>query len=209
MTPLQNTEDKAALRRSLRIRRKSVDAMARRLAGKALVAAAIHNRLLGRGRAIGFYMPARSEIDVRPLLRRAQEMGVHCYLPIVPERGKKKLWFSHLGKRPTWVLNRYGILENRPPEAALIRAMRLQTLFMPLLGFDVRGYRIGMGGGYYDATLAYLSRPRLWCRPRVIGVAYSIQEIDRVPDDKWDIPLDAVLTEQGYRRFRNTQNSPA
>jgi 5-formyltetrahydrofolate cyclo-ligase len=170
----------------------------RHTAALSLVSHALRQRLLARKRRIGFYIPAKSEIDVLPLLDRALSMGVDCYLPIVPGRGRRKLWFIQLGDRPSWVLNRYGIPEYRHITAHKARAYQLDLLFMPLLGFDARGWRIGMGGGYYDASLAKLGRRRHWRRPRLVGVAFSEQQVDRVPNDPWDIPLSGVLTECGY-----------
>jgi 5-formyltetrahydrofolate cyclo-ligase len=193
--------DKASLRRELRRRRGGVTVAEQREAGRELVRHALRHRLLTRTRRIGFYIPAKSEIDVLPLLHRALGMGVACYLPIVPGRRRKKLWFTRLGDRPDWVLNRYGIPEYHSPPARKGRAYQLETLFMPLLGFDARGWRIGMGGGYYDASLARLGRRRFLRKPRLIGVAFSAQQVDRIPMDPWDIPLDGVLTERGYLGF--------
>jgi 5-formyltetrahydrofolate cyclo-ligase len=72
------------------------------------------------------------------------------------------------------------------------------VIVMPLLGFDSRGTRLGYGGGYYDRTLAKLGK-----RPRLIGLAFSVQEISEIPHEPHDIPLDAVVTEKGVRNFRN------
>lgn len=202
MTPTPDHLDKAALRRQLRERRKVIAVAQRHAASRAIVGLALRHHLLAKGRRIGIYMPANSEIDVLPLLDRAVAMQACCFLPVVPRRGRKRMWFSQMGKRPSWVLNRYGIPENLHPLAKRVRAQNLDLLFMPLLGFDARGFRLGMGGGYYDASLAYLKRFRRWRRPRVVGVAFSVQEMEGVPNDPWDIPLDAVLTEQEYRVFR-------
>ena len=205
MFPTPEYMDKAALRRQLRERRKSLDVSARRAASSAVVRLALRHRLLAKGRRIGIYMPATSEIDVLHLRDRALAMQARCFLPIVPGQGRKRMWFSQLGERSAWVLNRYGIPEYQHPLAKRVRAWSLDLLFMPLLGFDSRGFRLGMGGGYYDASLAYLKRFRRWRRPRVIGVAFSVQEVEWVPNDPWDIPLDAVLTEQEYRVFHATR----
>jgi 5-formyltetrahydrofolate cyclo-ligase len=190
--------EKSALRRALRARRAAVPLAERRRAAQSAVSHALRQRLLARGRRIGFYMPAKSEIDVLPLLERALRMGVDCYLPIVPGRGLRKLWFIRLGDHPAWFLNRYGIPEYQHATARTVRAYQLDMLFMPLLGFDAEGWRIGMGGGYYDASLAKLGRRRHWRRPRLVGVAFSVQQVDRVPNDPWDIPLSGVLTERGF-----------
>jgi 5-formyltetrahydrofolate cyclo-ligase len=198
--------DKAALRRQLRERRKAIDVSQRQAAARSLVGLALRHRLLASGRRIGIYIPAKNEIDVLPLLNRAVAMRVPCFLPIVPGSGRRKMWFSQMGERPAWILNRFGIPEYFHPSVKRVRLQSLDLLFMPLLGFDARGYRLGMGGGYYDASLAYLKRFRFWRRPRIVGVAFSLQEVDQVPNDPWDIPMDAILTEQEFRVFRTARN---
>jgi 5-formyltetrahydrofolate cyclo-ligase len=205
MPDIPDQPDKTTLRRQLRARRKAIGVSLRHAASNTLVGLALRHRLLAKGRRIGIYMPSNSEIDVLPLLDRALAMRAHCFLPIVPGQGRKRMWFSQMGERPAWVLNRYGIPEDRHPLAKQVRVHSLDLLFMPLLGFDARGYRLGMGGGYYDASLAYLKRFRHWRRPRVVGVAFSVQEVERVPNDPWDIPMDGVLTELGYRVFRSAR----
>lgn len=190
--------EKTALRRALRAQRAAVPLAERRAAALRLVSHALRQRLLSRKRRIGFYIPAKSEIDVLPLLDQALRMGADCYLPIVPGLGLRKLWFIRLGDRPAWVLNRYGIPEYQHATARKVRAYQLDLLFMPLLGFDASGWRIGMGGGYYDASLAKLGRRPHWRHPRLVGVAFSAQRVDRVPNDPWDIPLSGVLTERGF-----------
>jgi 5-formyltetrahydrofolate cyclo-ligase len=198
--------DKPALRKQLRARRAAVSADERQAAGRRLARLALRHRLLARHRRIGFYMPSKHEIDVLPLLRAALRMGVPCYLPVVPAGGRK-LWFTRLGGKKNsldkaqagWVNNRYGIPEYLPRGARRVRARQLDLLFMPLLGFDSQGWRIGMGGGYYDASLAHLRRRPHWRRPHLIGVAFAVQEIGGAPHDAWDVPLDGMLTERAYR----------
>ena len=63
---------------------------------------------------------------------------------------------------------------------------------MPLVGFDNKGNRLGMGGGFYDRTLANLDR--LSYRPLLIGVAHDCQQADALPVMQWDIPLNAIVT---------------
>lgn len=70
-------------------------------------------------------------------------------------------------------------------------------MILPLVGFDADCRRIGMGGGFYDRTLAYLGRGMRWRRPRLFGVAHECQRLERIEVRPWDIPLDAVITESG------------
>jgi 5-formyltetrahydrofolate cyclo-ligase len=69
-------------------------------------------------------------------------------------------------------------------------------ILMPLLGFDAAGTRLGYGGGYYDRTLAALHK-----RPKLIGLAFAVQELPLIPRESHDVPLDAVITESGLRQF--------
>lgn len=192
---------KAEIRRELRRARNAVADGVRSLAARRAVRCALRHRLLRRGRRAGFYIPAKGEFDCLPLADRALWMGMACYLPMVPPSRQKRLWFSRLGDGPHWALNRYGIPEYVRHEQR-VRASALDVLFMPLLGFDRQGYRMGMGGGYYDSSLAFLARRRHWRRPKLIGLAFEAQARDRLPTDPWDIPLDAVITERGLHRFK-------
>jgi len=70
------------------------------------------------------------------------------------------------------------------------------VILMPLLGFDKHGTRLGYGGGYYDRTLTRLSK-----KPKLVGFAFALQEFDHIPRDSHDVPLDAVVTENGVTRF--------
>lgn len=206
--------DKTPLRRLLRLRRASVPDAVRRSAGRQIERSALHMRLLRRARRLGFYVPANDEVDILPLLNRALWMGAHCYLPVLPPRaggwhGGRRLWFSRLGEvSHYWSLNRYGILEYAHPRSR-VRIWQLDTVFVPMLGFDRQGYRLGMGGGYYDTSLAYLRRRRHWRRPLLVGVAFEAQRLEHLPHDPWDIPVDYVVTERRCYAFRHRSGDRA
>jgi 5-formyltetrahydrofolate cyclo-ligase len=192
---------KTEIRRQLRRVRNAVPVELRLAGARHAMRLALRHRLLAGKRRAGFYIPAKGEFDCLPLIDRALSMGMSCYLPMVPPSRQKKLWFSKLGDGPHWALNRYGIPEY-VRHAGRVRASGLDILFLPLLGFDRQGYRMGMGGGYYDSSLAYLAKRRHWRRPVLIGLAFEAQGLEHLPLDSWDIPLDGVITERQYRRFR-------
>ncbi len=175
----------------------------RKRAGSALARLALTYQLLARKRRIGLYIPAKGEIDCLPLLDRALHMGAACFLPVVPGARQRRLWFSKLGPGEHWSLNRYDIPEFGHRQFQRRRALTLDILFMPLLGFDESGCRMGMGGGYYDTSLSYLIRRRHWRKPRLIGLAFEAQKADSLPADPWDVPLDGVLTERRFYQFSN------
>ncbi|CUA82033.1 MULTISPECIES: 5-formyltetrahydrofolate cyclo-ligase [Gulbenkiania] len=188
--------DKASLRRTLRRRRMALTAAERRRA--ALAVARHARRFIGRGRRLGAYLACGSELDLEPLMSEALFRGARLFLPVIPARGRR-LWFSALGAQDRWYLHpRYRIPEYDGPRR---RAERLDVLFVPLLGVDASGYRMGQGGGFYDATLAYLARRRHFRKPLLVGVAYDCQRVSVLPREPWDIRLDYLVTESGCWRF--------
>ena len=109
--------------------------------------------------------------------------------------------FGRVGRNTRMAPNRFGIPE--PIDAKPLRARQLDLLLMPLVGFDLEGNRLGMGGGFYDATLAFMRHRRVWRKPRLVGIAYECQRVDTLPHEPWDMPLDAVLTERQLYRFNS------
>lgn len=152
-----------------------------------------------RASRIGLYWPADGELDPLPLLRLADGLGKQCYLPVLsPIRvgalRNKLLFARHL---PTQRIqaNRFGIPEPRGRGRHLARPIALDLLIVPLVGFDDHCNRIGMGGGFYDRTLAYLRHHKHWRRPRLLGLAHECQRITAITRQPWDIRLDAIVTE--------------
>jgi len=92
--------------------------------------------------------------------------------------------------------NRYGIFEPQFTNPRPIAGFDM--LMMPLVAYDRRGNRLGMGSGYYDRHLEALRDTRI---PQRIGIAYSLQQMDQVDNDNWDIPLHGVVNEHGWFNF--------
>lgn len=191
--------DKPALRQRLKAARAAIRPDLRHQAARQALRQALRHGLLLRARRVGFYLPHNSEFDVLPILNQALWMQRVCYLPVVPARGRL-LRFARVHSKNPMTENRYGIAE--PWDARPLAARQLDLLFVPLVGFDLKGNRLGMGGGYYDATLAYLARRQRWRKPRLVGVGYECQRVEALPSDAWDTPLDAMLTERAYYRFQ-------
>jgi 5-formyltetrahydrofolate cyclo-ligase len=190
--------NKSTLRRQLKAARNALTPTLRRAAARASLRLALRHGLLLRAQRIGLYFPKGGEFDSHALLNQALLMQRECYLPLLPRRGRV-LRFGRIGRNTRMTTNRYGIAE--PVDVRPLRARQLDLLLMPLVGFDSQGYRLGMGGGYYDATLAFMHHRRLWRKPRLVGVAYECQRVEILPHDPWDMPLDAVLTERRLYRF--------
>jgi len=175
---------KAALRSVALERRDGLPADARRESSLAVAdrVLAIFDGRLPAGPVAGFW-PIRSEIDLRPTLGRLAEHGFPLCLPAVTADGLQfRLW------RPGDPLRAAGFgLSEPPPEAA---ACTPDVMLVPLAAFDRRGHRIGYGAGHYDRAIARL-RPRL-----TLGLAFSVQEVETVPDEPHDRALDWIVTER-------------
>ena len=91
--------------------------------------------------------------------------------------------------------NHLGIME--PVQRRRLSAHDLDLVFVPLVGFDARGMRLGMGAGYYDRAFAFLRRRTYWFHPRLIGLAYSFQQVPHIEGAPHDVRLNCVITEKG------------
>ncbi|WP_447554809.1 5-formyltetrahydrofolate cyclo-ligase [Vreelandella sp. EE22] len=196
--------DKNALRRELRRRRRALSPTQQRQAASRLCRRLQHLPELQRARRVSLYLPVGGEIDPTPLLGWLRKRRVTVYLPVLRPLSTNSLWFVRFDGDTPMVENRFGIREpctrfgarrhNRLP------AWALDTLIVPLVGFDSEANRMGMGGGFYDRTLAFMqgNGPK----PRLVGVAHACQEVNRLSVEPWDIPLDAVVSDERIARRR-------
>ena len=145
-------------------------------------------------RVVAGYRAVGAELGPWPVLRRLQAAGARIALPVA------------LAAQTPLVFRAYEADQPLAPDAAAIpspteaaEALTPDLVIAPLVAFDRQGFRLGQGGGYYDRTLQALrgSGPLF-----VIGLAYAGQEVDRIPRDAHDQPLDAILTETGYHPVR-------
>jgi 5-formyltetrahydrofolate cyclo-ligase len=143
---------------------------------------------------IAGYWRIRDELDCGPILARLLDAGQRVLLPVVIGSDRPLDWRVWEQHSP---LSEAGFGTFAPSELAP-RAMP-DLVLLPMLGFDAKGTRLGYGGGYYDRTLASLER-----KPRLIGLAFAAQELPEIPRHAHDMPLDAVITEQGVRFFEQS-----
>lgn len=180
------TADKKRLRRRLRARRCNVTDEHRHIAANR--AAMLVQELPDWPRAtrVACYLATPEEFDCAPLLRAAQSDGKLTFLPGMA--AGMLLHFLQYRAGDPLREDRFGIFQ--PVEtAAAVSVIELDIMFMPLVGWNVHGVRLGMGAGYYDRALSG-AKPGL-----MIGLGYDCQEYEHLPRDPWDVPLDYVLTE--------------
>lgn len=153
---------------------------------------------------IAFYFAADGEMDPSPLVKRAIRAGKRCYYPVLRKRPAQSLWFVQHGEKQPLKSNRFGIPEPQTCHRSIAMPWGLDLIILPLVAFDLLGNRLGMGGGYYDRTLSFKLKRTHWKGPKLIGIAHEFQRVDSLPINKWDIPLDGVITEKKLYLFNQT-----
>ncbi|WXL25509.1 5-formyltetrahydrofolate cyclo-ligase [Ectopseudomonas mendocina] len=186
------------LRRQLRAARRALPPAAQRKAAQDLYRQLAHHPLFHRARHIALYLPNDGEIDPRPLLRAAQKRGKATYLPVLSPWPRTKMVFQRIRPGEHMVKNRFGIHEPARNLAQQRKVWTLDLVLLPLVGFDCYGGRLGMGGGFYDRSLAYRSRRKCWNKPVLLGLAHKCQQVDRLSMASWDVPLQGTVTDKGW-----------
>jgi 5-formyltetrahydrofolate cyclo-ligase len=192
--------DLTALRRQLKRNRLRLPPEIREAAEKIVLQQMQRLPEFRRARRIAGYVGSKGEIDPLALLTQAAQMGKACFLPILHPFKRGHLWFCRWQPGDPTVLNRFGIPEPLPRPGRLIPARRLDLMIVPLLGFDSDCNRLGMGGGYYDRSLAFVRRLKHTKRPYLLGLAHHSQQIPHIEVQPWDVPLDAVVTDRHHYR---------
>jgi len=186
-------ERKSQLRRQLLARRLKLDAAQRRSADAAIVKTAIELVQAQNAQKVSGFLAFRGEPDLAPALTGFDADGRQVYVPVIKGRDMRFVRWQADAETRT---NHFGIAE--PVNADELAPQQLDLVLMPLVGFSSGGGRLGMGAGYYDRAFAFCRHETT--RPRLVGVAYRLQQVDSLPLDEWDVPLDDVITEDGLTR---------
>ena len=139
---------------------------------------------------IGGYYPINFEIDILYFLSNVESKCSQISLPVINENNQMD--FFKWSYNDLLKLNKFGI-----PEPLKNKKVIPDIVFLPLVAFDERLYRIGYGGGYYDRYIEKLSTTKKILK---IGIAHSCQKINRVPANKYDKKLDMIITEKHVLR---------
>ncbi len=192
---MQQVDQRKQLRRAARGARRQLTVRQQRTASYYLTRQLLRHSALLRSHDIALYIPNDGEIDPTPLIKVLRQRGKQCYLPVL-RPFINKLWFAPLTLGSKMKPNRFGIPEPDVAPSQMRNAQSLNVILMPLVAFDRHGGRLGMGGGFYDRTLAFKTRQSAPTSPRLIGLAHECQEVEQIPMESWDIPLDAIATDK-------------
>ncbi len=186
------------LRDLFRARRNTLSATECRRHSEKIVAHLAEEPVIRAATTIAMYAASNNEVDVSELA--ATYPAKQFCLPIVAAEGVLKFFSWQHGS--ALVRGKFGIPVPDCASALPITLTDIDVFVVPLVVFDAACNRIGMGGGYYDRTLANVAKSRqdAW----LAGVAYALQYTDKIAANPWDIALDSVFTEnETYRRTGN------
>jgi 5-formyltetrahydrofolate cyclo-ligase len=186
------------LRTQLRKARRALNPSQQRQAARGLYRQLAQHPLFRRARHIALYLPNDGEIDPRLILRAAQRRGKKTYLPVLSAWPRTKMVFQQVRHGEKFRPNRFRIPEPHINAAKQRTIWALDLIFLPLVGFDDAGGRLGMGGGFYDRSLAYQARRKAWQKPVLLGLAHECQKVGRLAQASWDVPLHGTVTDKRW-----------
>ena len=187
---MSSQTDRHALRRELRERRRALPAPTRIAAAESLADRLLAFPFVPASGHVAGYWAMDGEIGLHAFQLRLPTPLVYC-LPVL--HGDGSLRFAPWKPGDALVTNRYGIPEPDVEPDGALKAEDMASIVLPLVGFDADCHRLGMGGGWYDRSLAF--RHAKGPAPWLVGAAFDAQRIDAIAVEAWDVRLDAVCTE--------------
>lgn len=182
---------KQDLRRRLRDKRSQLPIGLQHYFANRITLSLLHSQDFKKAKSIAFYCATFGEVSTELALKHSLAHQKACYLPVLKN---KQLAFIRVNNSTSLVANRFGILEPPFEERKLIAPEALDLVLMPLVAFDAKCHRLGMGGGFYDRTFSF-KRSHM-TSPKLVGLAYEFQRVERVPKSDLDVLLDSVITER-------------
>ncbi|MEX0444873.1 5-formyltetrahydrofolate cyclo-ligase [Xenorhabdus sp. SGI246] len=148
-----------------------------------------HPKIL-QAEKIALYLSFDGELDTRPLIQQLWQQNKQVYLPVLHPFSRNHLLFLRYQPETSLVRNHFNIEEPSLDVRQVLPISELDVMFIPLVAFDLTGQRLGMGGGFYDRTLAKWQQKNFY----PIGLAHNFQLINTLPSASWDIPLPEIIT---------------
>ena len=190
--------DKITLRAELLAARRAMTPPERSAAAHALTQHALVLPELAAAETVAGYVSVGGEPGTRELLDALRERGVRVLLPVL--RPDNDLDWAVYGGPDSLVRAGRGLLEPDGPRLGCDAVLGADTVLLPGLAVDAHGTRLGRGGGSYDRVLDRLARAG--ARPALVVLLYAHEVVARVPREGHDLPVRAVITPEGFQRFR-------
>jgi len=185
---------KKALRKSIRSQRNGISTFEQHNAAKKLLVQLKKHAWFNNASKIALYLANDGEVSCDVVSGYLTRLGKRVYLPVLHPINKRQLFFVQHDQHTPMRYNRFGIQEPQLKRSRIVRPEQVDLVLMPLVGFDSEGNRLGMGGGFYDTTFEKVVNQPWRSSPMRVGAAHDCQQVDQLPQEPWDIPLNAVIT---------------
>ncbi|NMP32973.1 5-formyltetrahydrofolate cyclo-ligase [Thalassotalea sp. M1531] len=191
MPQSNNANQREKIRIQTRHKRNHLDENFQHQAAEQLVQQASKLSEVIQANSIAIYLANDGELDTKPLINWCWQQGKHVLLPVLHPFTKGHLIFLQYKPDTLMHNNKYSIAEPKLDVTQVVPFKNVELIFTPLVAFDDKGQRLGMGGGFYDRTLAQATNTK---KPYTIGLAHDCQQVDNVPIEPWDIPIPKIIT---------------
>ncbi|MFG1173466.1 5-formyltetrahydrofolate cyclo-ligase [Erwiniaceae bacterium CAU 1747] len=185
-----NLSDRQDIRTHVRHLRRALSDEQQQLAAVQAAEHALSFAPLEQAKNIALFLSVDGELNTRPLIAKLWQRKQRVFLPALHPFSPGNLLFIRYDENTELKKNRLRIPEPSLDIRNLVPLSELDVLLVPLVAFDARGQRLGMGGGFYDRTLQNWQQHGFL----PVGLAHDCQQVENVPTAEWDIPLPALIT---------------
>lgn len=141
---------------------------------------------------IACYLSTKDEVDTAAILQCAWRMKKRIFAPVLKKNNV--MVFREMTANSSVKTNFYGLTE--PVDGTIIQPHMLDVSITPVVAYDSAGHRIGMGGGYFDRAFSFLRDRKHPSDPKLVGIAFACQQVDKITPNPWDIPLFTTISEK-------------
>jgi 5-formyltetrahydrofolate cyclo-ligase len=188
---------RSQLRTQLKIRRNALSVSEQEVASRKIAhKLSEHNRVI-QAKHIAVYLTNDGELSTKPFINWCWQQQKKLYLPVIHPFSQGNLLFLEYLPSTSLVKNAFGILEPALNVTKVHPIAEIDIICSPLVAFDETGARLGMGGGFYDRTLAHWQKINTY----PLGIAHDCQKVESVPVESWDIPLPEIITPNNHYQF--------
>ena len=189
------------LRKTMRARRQKLTRLQQQQASELFKQRLIKHDKVNKAKRIALYLTNNGELDAISFIHWCWQQGKEVFIPVLHPFCSGHLLFLRYQQDTVMTENKYGILEPILDVTQVCPINQLDILFTPLVAFDNTGARLGMGGGFYDRTLARWYKEQVastvktqTIKPYPLGIAPTCQPVATIPTEVWDIPLPEIIT---------------
>lgn len=184
------------IRRIFRRKRQRLTSKQQHAAASDILTTCLASTSLKQAKTVACYLANDGEVDPIQIIQFCWDQGKRLVVPVLHPFCQGHLVFVEYSPNSPTRRNGYGIVEPIVTSANICILNKIDLIFTPLVAFDALGNRLGMGGGYYDRTLAPIVRDAL--QVQIVGLAHHCQLAEKLPTNNWDVCLDGIATPEHF-----------